>query len=470
MKYLFGAFLALGLGTFYHRINHYDEAWLAEQAYWLVSDGRVRSELFRGLNGWENQLFVFHKGFIYLSAGWQRAIGFSLVAGKSFSLLWATATGWLLAGYLRQQRIEARFVWLGLLLYVAHGVVVDFSFIYRPEAMYTTLGFGSFWLLTQRRWAWAGALAGLATFTHLNGLCFVTAGVGWLVWYRHGRQALYFSLLAGSVASLYWLDVYLSDGWSTWQFQWRNDPALAHINSLTDKLLASAKVISLLHIALELWLIVVGTCWLTRRAQPRAQPIGRYSLLLLATYLLISRSNSVHYVLPFVPFGCAYVALRIADWQQNQQPARAVWLWRGLLTSYLLISVGRLSLSYHRNGSSPGVTALNAQMAALIGQRGSRVIAPLDFFYEQIGHYRIRGVDQYLDSFFTPATQQPLTRGQLFAMAEHDGFAAVITYDGKGPNALTTDTHPLPDSLAQFGLFHRIYQDQWNSLYVRKNW
>ncbi|MBO0937335.1 hypothetical protein J2I47_12330 [Fibrella sp. HMF5335] len=466
MKALFWAFLVLLLATFYHRTHHFDEAWLAEQAYWLVQDGRVRSELFCGLNGWEEQLFIYHKLFIYLSAGWQKVFGFSLVAGKAFSGLWAGLLGLLLWGYLRQQRQDSQHIWLGMALYVANGLVIEFSFVYRPEPMCVAFGFASFWLLTTHRWAWAGVLAGLATLTHLNGLCFALAGFGWLLWYRKPGWAVGFGFIAGVVSSFYLLDVWLADGWAALLMQWRNEPALLHINSLSDKLKATFQALKPVRLILEIGLLAVGAHWLTRQPRPEStpsQPVARYLVLLVIAHLAASRSSAIQYGLQFVPFVCAFVALQLAAWQ----PKRASWLWQTLLGTYLLAGLYRGSLLLYNNLTIPQVTALNAQMAALIGQPGSEVLAPVDFFYEQIGHYKIRCIDRHLGGFFAPLHQGTgLTNEQLFSMARREGFAAVITYDGKGATAPLSDTRPLLDSLNHIGRYHRVYQDRWNSLYL----
>ncbi len=54
---LIGALLV----TCCYRTEHFDDAWFAEQSYWLVKDGWVRSELFRGMNGWEDRIYVVRR-------------------------------------------------------------------------------------------------------------------------------------------------------------------------------------------------------------------------------------------------------------------------------------------------------------------------------------------------------------------------------------------------------------------------
>lgn len=476
MRAFFWAFLALLLATFYHRVPHYDDAWLAEQAYWLVQDGHVRSELFRGLNGWESQLFVFHKLFIYFAAGWQGLVGFSLVASKSTGTIWVLANGLLLYVYLRQQRLGVPVRWLGLLLYVGCGTVIEYAFVGRPEPMYTTFGFGSFWLLTTKRWPWAGVLAGLAVLTHLNSLCFVLAGIGWLGWHRQWKHLIGFGLVAGAVSSLYLIDVVMSQQWAMFWTQLTHDPALVHIDGIWGKLRSLTGFYRQFFVnrtTIVLTMLVLGT-WLLQARQLRyadhpARTVSGYLVLLLGSFALVTRTYiSTNYVFTFVPFCCVFVVECVAYEQHVNRPYWVKNSFLVLLTVYLLAGVAKALYSIQTNLATPVLADHNAQMATLIGHKGRTVLAPLNFFYNQVDQYRIRGIDQYLSGFFQHNREGELTDEHLFQMAEREGFAAVITYDGKRFNtpADDTDTRPLADSLNHLGAYHRVYQDRWNSLYL----
>jgi|GEM_PF-4903391 len=45
--------VALALASYYHRYPTSDDAWFAEESYWLLHNGKVRSEFFSGFLGWE---------------------------------------------------------------------------------------------------------------------------------------------------------------------------------------------------------------------------------------------------------------------------------------------------------------------------------------------------------------------------------------------------------------------------------
>lgn len=164
------------VASFYHRSCFIDDAWLGERAYWLAHEGVVRSELFRDLLGYEERMFVFHKVFALTGAAFIKLFGWSLYVLKSVSLLYLVMFLGLLFYYCRRFELSLPFA-LPALLLLAHGLIGRAIFVYRPEVMLMTLGFGSFVLLRhfleQSRWGWLVAsafVAGLCVLTHLNGV------------------------------------------------------------------------------------------------------------------------------------------------------------------------------------------------------------------------------------------------------------------------------------------------------------
>jgi hypothetical protein len=54
--------------TYIHRYPTGDDAWFAEQSYWLQKEGIIRSEFFTGVLGWDKHLLVSHKLFLGIGA------------------------------------------------------------------------------------------------------------------------------------------------------------------------------------------------------------------------------------------------------------------------------------------------------------------------------------------------------------------------------------------------------------------
>jgi hypothetical protein len=49
INWLVPVLIILTLATFYHRFPTGDDAWFAEQSYWLSKSGIVRSNFFKGM-------------------------------------------------------------------------------------------------------------------------------------------------------------------------------------------------------------------------------------------------------------------------------------------------------------------------------------------------------------------------------------------------------------------------------------
>lgn len=483
MNRLFWLFLTLLVATAYHRSEHFDDAWFAEQAYWLVRDGRVRSEFFRGLNGWEKQLFVFHKGFIYFGAALQGLLGFSLPVGKAVGAFWTVVGGLAIWWQVRWLGLATRWVYLALLVYVANGMLIEYAFVNRPEPMYATLGFISFLLLVRGRTAGAGLLAGLAVLTHLNGLCFVLAGLGWLGWQQRGnalRPALRFGLTAAVGSSLYLADALRANQLPMLWAQFTNDPATSHMTTLFNKLLISSKLHELLFHSEEeatMSALVVGVLVLTYWPWPRTRPeqvdgaaalasTGQYLLLLLLAFVLITKSNTDYYYLIFLPVICIWITQCVAGWSATgTSPIMASWRLYGLgllLGVYLLTGAYKAVITMQSNRRQPDVVQKNARLASIIQQPGTRIIAPLDFFYDQQEHYRIHGLSYY-HLLNQKAYGGQMTVDQFFHLAEADSAVAVISDYGRD------FSYPIKkDAPARVGHYRRVYQDEWNAVYIRK--
>ncbi|MBO0934533.1 ArnT family glycosyltransferase [Fibrella aquatilis] len=492
MKPLFLLFLVLLLATAWHRSEHFDDAWFAEQAYWLVHDGQVHSAFFRGLNGWENQLFVFHKGFIYFGAAVQGLLGFSLPVSKVVGAFWTLLGGVAIALHMRRLELGGRWTYRALLIYVANGMLIEYAFVNRPEPMYMTLGFISFSLMTRRRLLVAGILAGLAVLTHLNGISYVLAGLGWLVWdglrpasptltRRPDWQGLLaFGAGAGVASALYFADVAVAGAWSTFWMQFTHDPATNHVTGLVDKLLITSKLHELFFHSEEevaLSVLVLGVTLLTF-VRPQKQPdkltpkrqsrteTGRYLLLLLGSFALITKSNTDYYYLIFLPIMAVWVAQCVAGWSGRALPGVGRWHAVGLpvlLGLYLLAGAYKVFVTIQTNKEQPDVAAKNARLANFIQQPGARVIAPLDFFYNQQAHYRIHGLSYY--HLLNQKTYDGhLTANQFFQLAEADSAAAVISDYGRD------FSYPIPkETPARIGHYERVYRDKWNEVYLLRS-
>ena len=309
IKYLLPVLLFLTFTTYYHRPPSGDDAWFAEQSYWMAKDGIVRSNFFRGLLQWDTQILVYHKFFIWVGAVVYKCIGISLIGFKSISLISLLIFNFLLFKYIRSRNLQKKsYIW-ALFLVWGNISLVTMSFDNRPEILLMTLGFSSFLCLntpTKYRTILAGILAGLAMLTHLNGLVFLVAGFILLIYTKRFTEVLYFSLAGILSFGLYFYDAIISNNFDLWLFQFTNDPAVLKSLGITHKLLVLIKfplifVGSFKEIGITL---ILASLMYYGNAKIKAIPqnLKIYLIASIGTFWLLTKSITGFYQLMFVPF------------------------------------------------------------------------------------------------------------------------------------------------------------------------
>ncbi len=299
--------------TYYHRYPTGDDAWFAEQSYWLMKRGVVRSEFFRGILGWESQLLVSHKLFLAFGAGLMTLFGSQLPVIQFIGLIFFVVFIAGLSVYVRRREPTD---WLPsvlalLILVFSNRLLIKLSFENRPELMVSGLGFWSFLCLQSGRQTvpkvmLAGVLAGLAMLCHLNGVIYLIAGFGTLIYLRQYRLAMVFSVIGGLVGLLYFADVVqASDGFATWLYQFRNDPATQDAFGWRAKLLVMLTFPKLFFESPEqaaLSVLLVFMVWHQRRFLRDLPVVLRvYSLVLVASFWVITKQGSGSYLPLFMP-------------------------------------------------------------------------------------------------------------------------------------------------------------------------
>ncbi len=455
--------------TLPHRIEHFDDAWCTEQTYWLLKEGRVRSEMFWGINFWHERLYVFHKAFVYAQAPVLWALNFSVVGAKLTSLLFALAGLGLLLRYFRGQA-EAQL--LAAALYLGCGTLMLFGFDNRPDTMAMAAGFASFLLLSRPRLptgrlVLAGVLAGVAVLAHLNGLIYLAAGFLWLLGQRQWRPALDFGLVGALTASLYLLDALLDGRLDRLVYQFVHYHSAASNHGWASKLAVMSQYHrtffhsegeAFLTALLLLLLLVLALRPATR---PALSPALRYLLLLLALFWLLTKSNTAYYFLLFLPF----IVVVIAEYAVAAAPRFVVWqrgAVLGLLGLYPLGAGLRAAALLRENHSYPDTATENARLARYMPRRGSIAIVPLDFFFNEISHYRLRTLTLYAMRN-TEQYQDTLSVAGFFTLAAQDSAEYIVT-DHRRRNFVFYVPRSAP---GRIGAYTRVYRDAWHSVYQR---
>ncbi len=208
----------------YYKLNG-DEAWFAEEAYFMSQKGYSTSNLFAGYLKEDVRVVVQHKLFIYLGAALFKILHFSLWVFRLIPICSFILLMLLFTRYQRKQMSGTTTLqlFLSVSIVLAFHEFFYFAKIARPEMLVTLFGFLSYYLLnkyvsSQRYWmaALAGFTAGLAMLSHLNGSIFVGTGFVFLLLPLSGRfgwkkilTSVSFAAAALVAFSPYLIDIFL---------------------------------------------------------------------------------------------------------------------------------------------------------------------------------------------------------------------------------------------------------------------
>lgn len=461
------------LASTYQRAIHTDDAWIGEFVYWASHEGRVRSELFRGLLHFEVYQEVYHKLFVWQAVLAVKLIGWNVYVLKSISLVYLAGLVGLSWYYLRYLPVVDRprtfSLYIALLLF--SSLVVEYGFMFRPETMLMFLGFCS-WLLLRRALLHgttgaavaAGLLAGSAALTHLNGLIFILAGGLLLLWRRRWVGVVGFGVAATVVTAGYGIDMVRHDSWQLFWQQQLNHPAidngshgigghLLYMLNEHQRFFHSPK-----EIVLTLLLLLAAYVLYQHRPYTlEFRNLLLYFGLLVFSLNLIVQGKTTKYLLLYLPF--ILLLIVVAFDQLAQLPgSRLQLLASGLLGLYVVVNIVYTSLIVADNRAQQAENDHLAQR--LHPYWGARIIAPLNFIFPGIKHFQIQGATYY----FMQADEK-WRHGQpfdLFTTAASEHIPLIIL----DQEALRELHVPMPTVGGQsFGAYHFAYQDYGHYVY-----
>lgn len=382
---------------------HGDEAWLGEQAYFLRHEGVCRSELFRGFAGQEQMVLVTHKLFIVLGATAVAAFGWGVWQLRLLSLAAGAVTLMLLVRHMRttDKRDNEFGTLLAILFLAASPLFFKFINLYRPEVMLAAFGFGSFYCLSRAledkgrgHLILAAITAGAAVLVHLNGLMFVVAGLAVLLYERRFRSAAGFVFLSLLVSAFYFADVV--GHWDLFLHQFASVPSLTpddfHWDAPFWRLLNEHKRLFRkpeIIFSSALFFGSAGYYWHYAGRRGRAQVF--YAIALIVTLGAIGQAKTTPYAIALLPVFAVVVARATAMWWHDRRRyPRAVSILAVSLWSAFIIH-GLAADALNATTGKRDVAAESRQMAAYVPP-GTAVLAPMDFIFDEIQHFRIRAL------------------------------------------------------------------------------
>lgn len=421
-------FIGMAGLTYINRLPTGDDAWFAEQSYWFQKEGVIRSEYFRGLLGWEDQILVSHKLFLIFGAGLIYLFGHELPVIQLTGFIFFCIIVLELFFYLyeKEQKLSSWYLLAIFVLVFSNRLLVKMSFQNRPEMMLAALGLGSFLLLRNKetsggKVALAGVLAGMAFLCHLNGIIYLIGGFGLLIYTRSYRKAMLFGVVGGLTSLFYFVDVIAVDnGFYLWYKQFSADPATQNAFGFSSKLwqlLTYPRMFVHSPEQLALTLLLGFLLWHQRQNLKRL-PINLrvYGLLIFFSFWVITKGNSALYMILFIPF----MLLLVYELYHMAPFTNRALKW--VLVVYLAIGtfgMGQLIYANFKTGNLP-VAYENLQKYIPDNKVG---FVPLTFFFNEYDDYkRLLTHENYMLHF----GKKGLTTAQMAKWAYHKGAGFIV--------------------------------------------
>ncbi len=390
--YLILFLVVLSTATYIGRVPSGDDAWFAEQSYWLLKDGVIRSEFFRGLNNWETELLVSHKLFLWFGTALMYLFGTDWPVVHFSGLIFFIVLIAELVYYLRLRGESSKTTMMLALLFLifANRLLIKMSFQNRPEMMLAALGFGTFLLLFEgKRSDWkvlgAGILAGLAFVAHMNGIIYLIGGFVSLLIVRRYKSLAVFCAAGFLTCLLYLVDIVdAPDGISKWYFQFTNDPAAGNGLKASKKLLQLVTYPRLFfhspeQVALSALFVYVGwKQWPYLKQLPLC--LKAYSLAIFFSFWAITKSNSAMYMVLFIPF---MIVILYELYVLNPFVTRAL---KTLMAAYLVIGVFGMGQLIRKNLEFSDLPERYESLRKHIPEDGTGLV-PLTFFFNEYEEY-----------------------------------------------------------------------------------
>ena len=393
----------------YFRTFHGDEIILAEQVLSLQENGFVKAELFNGMGkGWEIRQYHYHKFFILFGAFITSIFELDIWVLRTISLVFFIGLIFLLSRYLKiNATSDPLIIGITLTVLLINSTIFEYAFIFRPEIMVAALGFLSFLLLfefTRHDNIWicigAGAIAGLAAFTHLNGLSYILAGGLILLFFSRWKGALLFGFSAGLIALLYFFDLQSTVELTAFWEQFRSDPNLSE--SDLKVLHAFLRIFNehmrffwnppVIAFSLLYLFCLVSNFSHLKKEHPM---LLWYHLILIACLSAIAQSKTVKYGLIYFPFMVLIISIAFYRmYNDSGYKIRLVILSLALFAIYLFTNFG-FSIRNMTKDSTAYLMNKNEVYSKYLTKENANVLTTQSFYFNSYENYNLRLILAY---------------------------------------------------------------------------
>ncbi len=401
------ALVSFLLGLYFRTING-DEVILAEQVLSLQKLGFVKAELFDGMGkGWEIRQYHYHKLFILLGVLFSSIFDFNIWILRVIPLLFFIGMVVLLFKYLQIKNLQTNLIFaIILLVLLVNFTVFEFAFLFRPEIIVSALGLLSFILLHQfiqngNNWLCigSGAIAGLAAFTHLNGISYIMAGGLLLLILSKWKHAFLFGIPAGLITLLYFYDLNnLAELNAFWQ-QFQTDPNLGENDF---KIIHAFLKIVNEHMRFfwnpptAAFSLLYLVCLISNFSYFKKEhsTLLWYHLILIGCLSAIAQSKTIKYGLIYYPFMVLIISISLNRVFTKHNFKTKSWLQMSVLALYFFMNFG-YAIWYMTGDSTSHLIAKNNIYADYMPKKEAKVLANGSFYFNSYKNYTVHLILAY---------------------------------------------------------------------------
>ncbi|MDP2423769.1 MAG: hypothetical protein Q8M23_05415 [Bacteroidales bacterium] len=321
--------------TLWNRFIYIDDAWFGEQAYWFAQHGIPKTETIKDYFKWDEHLLVYHKLNIILGALIVKIFGWSVNYFRVFTLLTFLIFIWIFTRYLRsnQQKYGKKQIIVAIFFLFVNPLIIMLGYTYRPEILVMAFGFLS-WIFLQKglqvkyfgnNLFIGGLFAGLAFFTHLNGLIFPIAGGILLMCHRNLKQLVYFGMGAIVTSLLFFYDLWQPGRLELFFFQLKNWPDPVGSNYLPSNALDVVRSV-LIKLSQEhqrffwsekVWILSVSfflsLIVFFRTFRKRHKDLLIYTAALILSLNIFGSHIAERYIIYYLPFMAMIIAIGLSE-------------------------------------------------------------------------------------------------------------------------------------------------------------
>jgi len=447
IKWMLGLGVMVFFAGIYNRYIYIDDAYFGEQVYYFLTEGVVKTPSLIDFNGGEFKLFVYHKLHIFLGAGIVKLFGWSIEPLRCCTMIAFILLAFVLYRHIDRYAFGLTKVhaWIGVVFLFINPLIFLYGYTFRPEITVTLFGFLSYAFLYRhiefsepRYFALvAGVFAGVTFLFHLNGLAFMLAGTILLVFKGRYRSSLIFLLAAGSVALLYFWDLWQPGHLETMLYQIKNWPDDTTTNYSSDTIsgfmmnmfIKLSKEQQRFFWSYKVWgtsvIFIVTLLFFFKKIFKANRSLVIYLFFLIISLNVAGSHVAERYLIYYLPFISILVANGIvfADSGLKRFP-QIVFM--GLFAVQFFFVGNMMQTILKKNRNYPEI---HAKVLKSIPDKSSLILVPYEFVFNGISEYNIatyKGIEYY-----EAKLNKKLSKDQFFERAHQLGIKYIILPEGE---------------------------------------